>query len=110
MIRGGKVRLAVADVERAIRYYVETLGMKLVDLGSAHDEHAVIDAGDGLRIELVRDVGSPAPRSTVVLSPKVPLDEAVAILENRGVHFESKPPAEARFHDPDGHTLALDAG
>ena len=32
MIRGGLVTLFVRDVGRAVRFYVETLGMKLVEL------------------------------------------------------------------------------
>src|SRR4051812_40300252 len=99
MIRGGMVRLPVADLERAMRFYIETLGMKLVEETA---EVAVIDAGEGFRIGLTKTPSAIAP-ITIALYPKMPLTEAVAILENRGVAFER----DARFHDPDGHVLAL---
>lgn len=96
MIRGGVVRLPVSDVGRAVRFYVETLGMKLVALDEQAGQ-AVIDAGDGLRLELAR---GPA---AVGLVPKIPLEEATAILENRGVAFDGS----HRFTDPDGNVLYL---
>jgi hypothetical protein len=37
----------------------------------------------------------------------MPLDEVVAILENRGVVFEGGPKTAPRFRDPDGNLLYL---
>jgi lactoylglutathione lyase len=114
MIRGGLVTLFVGDVGRAVRFYVETLGMKLVE--QAGDGWAVIDAGDGFRIGLhhspnrvvgeSRGVFAPA----VGLYPKVPIQEAIAIYENRGLTFETKvegPVTLAHFRDPDDNALYL---
>ena len=111
MIRGGLVTLYVRDVGRAVRFYVETLGMKLVE-EAAHG-WAVIDAGDGFRIGLhegggVEGRGAFAP--SVGLYPKVPIAEAVAIFENRGVKFDVKddgPVTLAHFRDPDENVLYL---
>ena len=114
MIRGGLVTLFVRDVGRAVRFYVETLGMKLVE--QAGDGWAVIDAGEGFRIGLhqsaargdVEGRGAFAP--SVGLYPKVPLEEAIAIYENRGVKFETKddgPVTLAHFRDPDDNVLYL---
>ncbi|MBX3207279.1 MAG: VOC family protein [Labilithrix sp.] len=106
MIRGGAVVLDVSDVAQAVRFYVETLGMKLVR--EAADGSAVIDAGEGFHIAL-----RAGPRSTpalVHLYPKVPIAEAIAIYENRGVAFTVERTAAetvARFEDPDGNSLAL---
>src|SRR3954451_3083530 len=91
MIRGGLVMLYVRDVDRAVRFYVETLGMKLVE--EAAGGWAIIDAGDGFRIALhegggVEGRGAFAP--SVGLYPKVPIGEAIAIFENRGVKFDLK--------------------
>lgn len=105
MIRGGAVVLAVKDVAHAVRFYVETLGMKLVR-ESAGD--AVIDAGEGFLIELRE--GASASTTSVVLYPKVPIDEAIAIYDNRGVVFTTERSGStviARFDDPDGNRLAL---
>lgn len=114
MIRGGLVTLAVRDLDRAVRFYVETLGMKLVEDGDG--AWAVIDAGDGMRIGLRRadgDVsGSPSAASgtRIDFAPKLPLAEAVAILDNRGVAFTRTTESGdelALFSDPDGNALAL---
>ena len=107
MIRGGLITLAVKDVGLAARFYIETLGMKLVEeLGSTW---AVIDAGDGFRIALRSDVSS-TQTMPVGLIPKVPLREAIAIFENRGISFDVSddgPRTIARFRDPDGNSLYL---
>ncbi len=111
MIRGGLVTLFVRDLDRAVRFYVETLGMKLVE--EAGSGWAVIDAGEGFRIGLHEGAtmdGRGAFAPTVGLYPKVPLREAVAIFENRGVKFDVKddgPVTLAHFRDPDDNVLYL---
>lgn len=107
MIRGGLVSLPVRDVEAAVRFYVETLGMKLVE--ETEPEWAVIDAGDGLHLALRRGKTA-AEGARVGLSPKIPIAEAVAILENRGVTFTTSKEGAvtiASFTDPDGNALYL---
>lgn len=112
MIDGGIVRLPVKDVNASVRFYVETLGMKLVE--QAHGGWAVIDAGEGFRIGLheagaAMDArGGSAP--SIGLYPKIPLREAISILENRGVAFDVKedgPVVLAHFKDPDDNRLYL---
>lgn len=112
MIRGGLVTLTVRDVSHAVRFYVETLGMKLVE--EANEHWAVIDAGEGFRIGLHGGAPESRPASegapSIGLQPKLPLSEAVAILENRGVVFDRKGGGAvelAHFHDPDGNALYL---
>jgi len=107
MIRGGMVTLPVRDVGGAVRFYVETLGMKLVE--DAGTDRAVIDAGDGLHLALRRG-DAEATGVRIGLSPKVPIAEAIAILENRGVTFKTTKEGDitlAAFHDPDGNALYL---
>lgn len=111
MIRGGLVTLFVRDLDRVVRFYVETLGMKLVE--EAGSGWAVVDAGDGFRIGLhagpvAEGRGASAP--SVGLYPKVPLHEVVVIFENRGVKFDVKddgPVTLAHFRDPDDNVLYL---
>jgi catechol 2,3-dioxygenase-like lactoylglutathione lyase family enzyme len=117
MIRGGLVTLFVRDMDRAVRFYIETLGMKLVEEGGK--AWAVIDAGEGFRIGLTvlpSDApGAPAAARSafapsIGLTPKVPLREAIAIFENRGVAFdvqEDGPVTLAHFRDPDDNALYL---
>ena len=94
MIDGGIVRLPVKDVDASVRFYVETLGMKLVQLSEGN---AVIDCGEGFLIELTEG------RAAIGLYPRMPLAESKAILENRGLSFDAK----NHFVDPDGNYLYL---
>ncbi len=87
--------LHVADVASAVRFYVETLGMKLVE---ESPKSALIDTGEGFRISLEPGTA----HGHVVLHPRLPIDQVRAIFENRGVAFEG-----ARFKDPDGNVLEL---
>lgn len=111
MIRGGLVTLFVRDIELSIRFYVETLGMKLVERAS--EDWAVIDAGEGFRIGLHKGRAMDAQGSlgpSIGLYPKIPLREAISILENRGVAFDVKedgPVVLAHFKDPDENRLYL---
>lgn len=107
MIRGGIVTLNVRDVGHAARFYIETLGMKLVE--EEAPTSFVIDAGEGFRIRLRS--GDPIAKGPALdLEPKVPIDEAIAIYENRGVTFSTDRAGgvtTARFEDPDGNVLRL---
>ena len=100
-------------MDRAVRFYVETLGMKLVE--EAGTAWAVIDAGEGFRIGLARTEqgageGRGGSTPSVRLLPKVPIREAISILENRGLQFDVKeegPSTFAHFRDPDDNILCL---
>lgn len=109
MIRGGLVTLSVKDAEQSVRFYVETLGMKLVEQAPAL-RSAVIDAGEGFLIALRQGGAGGAGGASVGLYPKVPIAEAIAIFENRGVKFDVKDDGAvivAHFRDPDGNALYL---
>jgi catechol 2,3-dioxygenase-like lactoylglutathione lyase family enzyme len=100
MIAGGQVTLFVRDVPSAVRFWIETLGMKLVD------------AGEGFRVALHSGGAAATAKGSpkVGLYPKMPIDEAIAILENRGIKFEVVRDAKitiANFRDPDGNLLYL---
>lgn len=93
------VSLLVSDVGRAVRFYIEDLGMKLVE---ERPDAFVLDAGDAFLLELRK--GTPVKGAPpVTLFPKVPLAEARSIYEMRGVKFD----AENVFHDVDGNALRL---
>ncbi|HEY8078073.1 MAG TPA: VOC family protein [Labilithrix sp.] len=109
MIAGGQVTLFVRDVPSAVRFWIETLGMKLVEEDKGY---AVIDAGEGFRVALHSGGAAATAKGSpkVGLYPKMPIDEAIAILENRGIKFEVVRDAKitiANFRDPDGNLLYL---
>jgi catechol 2,3-dioxygenase-like lactoylglutathione lyase family enzyme len=104
----------VSDMDRSVRFYTETLGMKL---NERHGNHwAAIDGGPGLSIGLhpaTPEVAAGQPGSMAIgLYLDGSLGEAVKRLTNRGVAFdgpimEDKALSLAYFTDPDGNRLYL---
>jgi catechol 2,3-dioxygenase-like lactoylglutathione lyase family enzyme len=115
MIAGGNATVYVSDMDRAVRFYTETLGFKLVVRHG--DDWAEIDAGAGLILGLHRASGhgpKPGTMGSISIGFQVnqPIDDVVAILSNRGVAFHGPvksdgPVKLAFFGDPDGTALYL---
>jgi catechol 2,3-dioxygenase-like lactoylglutathione lyase family enzyme len=116
VIRGGNATIYVSDMQRAVDFYVDTLGLPLVF--RAGDHWAEVDAGGGLHIGLhpAADRG-PAPGTpggiTVGLAVDEPMAQVIATLQERGVVFRG-PAVDggggtvlAFFSDPDGNPLYL---
>ncbi len=61
LISGGSPTIFVTDMDRAVRFYTETLGLGLKY--RAGDHFAMIDAGGGLTIGLHRRRPTPARRA-----------------------------------------------
>jgi catechol 2,3-dioxygenase-like lactoylglutathione lyase family enzyme len=117
MIAGGSATLLVSDLDRAVRFYVETLGFKLRT--RAGDAFAEVDAGDGLVLALERaseDAAAGVGGSIRIgLDVNQPIAEVVEVLANRGVRFVGPVKEEggvkrASFADPDGNALYLVEG
>lgn len=99
MIESARVRLPVVDVERALRFYIERLGVKLVST-------ARVDLGGGFEVDFVL-ASQPAP-AQLALCVRGDFDEALGTYENRGLALSRGrdtvgPYAECT--DPDGHQL-----
>jgi catechol 2,3-dioxygenase-like lactoylglutathione lyase family enzyme len=110
--------VATTDLERAARFYVETMGLRLVE----ETPYACVFDVDGtmLRVTLVDDVARPG---YTVLGLDVPdIAEAVVRLRERGVLLLRYPGMEQDddgiwttpngdrvgwLADPDGNTLSL---
>lgn len=109
----GQIALTVTDVARAIAFYRDTLGMKLL--------FEVPNMGffdcDGVRL-MISGSEKPDEHYGSVIYFKVPdIQQAYATLSERGVPFEGNPHLVARmpdhelwmafFRDPDHNLLAL---
>lgn len=116
MITGGNITVLVSDLERSVRFYTETLELKL--LKRYGNEWVTIDAGHGLIIGLhPGSVKYPPPGAKggmmIGLEIDEPMEGAVARLKARGVRFtgpivkDARAGAFANFEDPDGAPLYL---
>ena len=111
----GQIAVPVSDIERAIAFYRDTLGMRL--LFQAPPGLAFFDCA-GVRLMLDAPAKAQAENFSSVIYYKVAdLHAAFETLSARGVIFEAKPHLIARlpdhelwmafFRDPDGNLLAL---
>lgn len=115
-IRGGNASVYISDMDRAVAFYTEALGLPLrTRIGG---EWAEIDAGDGLVIGLhpARPPETPPPGAAGAINIELrvtkPLEEVVADLGARGVTFNGpilsyENVRLASLSDPDGNALLL---
>src|ERR1043165_1298941 len=91
MFRSGNVTIYVTNMDRAVRFYTETLGLKLAYRFGDH--WASVECGKGLTIGL-HPASGPVISATGKNSPSIGLelegtmDEAMKTLGARGVKFE----------------------
>lgn len=114
MFSSGNVTLYVSNMDRAVRFYTETLGLKLAYRFGDH--WAAVEVGRGLTIGLhPASSQMPAGRKgsmAIGLEVNGSIREAVKALESKGVRFqgqvnEAKAGAFVGFEDPDGNQLYL---
>ena len=114
MINGGMVTVYVTDMDRALRFYTETLGLELAY--RAGPGWAVVRAPDGFAVGLhdAMDSASVGESGSTTLGFHVDrdLEEAVSELSDRGVNFvtdrtEDTAVPLAYFEDPDGNRMYL---
>ena len=115
MFTSGNVTLYVTNMDRSVRFYTETLGLKLAYRFGDH--WASVELGKGLTIGL-HPTGEQAPPAKGRVGPAIGLElegkieDAMKTLEGRGVRFdglvnEGKAGKFAGFQDPDGNQLYL---
>ena len=113
MFSSGNVTINVADINRALRFYTDVLGLSLKYRFGDH--WAAVELGRGLTIGLHPGrTQAPAAGKGVMsigLELEGSIEEAVRVLESRGVAFHGiergKSGAFAYFEDPDGNSLYL---
>jgi uncharacterized protein (TIGR00369 family) len=109
-IASGCATLQVADFDRAISFYTETLGLKLIVRFG--DEWACLDAGEGMLIGLIPCSESKETGISVGLCAFEQFDSAVENLRQRGIAVDGQTESGgavrlAFFVDPDGNPLYL---
>ena len=111
----GQIAVPVSDIERAVAFYRDTLGMRF--LFQAPPGLGFFDCA-GVRLMLDAPAKAESESYSSVIYYTVPdLDTAFETLSARGVLFEAKPHLIAKlpdhelwmafFRDPDGNLLAL---
>jgi methylmalonyl-CoA/ethylmalonyl-CoA epimerase len=110
----GQIAVPVTDVERAVLFYRDTLGMKF--LFQAPPGLAFFDLS-GVRLMLDGPAKAQAGMSSVIYYKVPNLQAAFTTLSERGVQFEAKPHLIAKmpdhelwmafFRDPDKNLLAM---
>ena len=110
----GQIAVPVSDIERAILFYRDTLGMRF--LFQAPPGLAFFDLS-GVRLMLDDPAKAQAGSSSVIYYKVADLQTAFTTLSKRGVQFEAKPHLIAKmpdhdlwmafFRDPDKNLIAL---
>ena len=114
MIAGGTVTIYVSDMDRAVRFYTETLGLKLTNRFGNH--WATVRAGRTLLIGLhpwKPNHPKPGTKGAVqiglVVSQDTPIQDFAARLRKQGVEVSDIVETEAgsyiSFADPDGNPI-----
>jgi len=110
----GQIAVPVADIERAVAFYRDILGMRFLFL--APPGLGFFDLG-GIRLMLDGPAKAQAGNSSVIYYKVQDIQSAFTTLSNRGVQFEAKPHLLAKmpdhdlwmafFRDPDKNLIAL---
>ncbi len=117
MIEGGTPTIYVSNMDRAVEFYTEVLGLRLISRYG--DEWASVDAGKGLTLGLhpaAERMGAPGTLGSINVGLNVTesIDEVVRTLKSRGVKFDGPIQGDANgsirlafFGDPDDNSLYL---
>lgn len=111
----GQLLIPVEELERAIAYYRDTLGLRY--LFSAPPQMSFFQAGTVRLLVGVPEAGQPRQRGSAVYFKVSDIHAVHATLKHRGVDFAAAPKLIhktltselwlAEFRDPDGNQLAL---
>ncbi len=114
MITGGNATVFVSNMDNAVRFYTETLGLRLTNRFGDH--WATVDAGKGLTIGLhPASAKYPAPgtKGGIMLGLEIgmPIEKVIDRLTERGVKVggivRDSPGSFTHFEDPDGNPIYL---
>jgi len=110
----GQIAVPVADIDHAVRFYRDTLGMKF--LFQAPPGLGFFDVG-GVRLMLDGPAATQAGHASVIYYKVADIQAACRTLKERGVAIEAEPHMIAKmpdhdlwmafFRDPDRNLLAM---
>lgn len=111
LIDGATPTIFITDMNRAVRFYTESLGLKIAF--RAGDHFCMLDAGDGCKVGL-HPPGKHTPKpgtnggTQLGLNVTQPIEQVVATFKSRGVAFlgpivDDTQVKLAFFSDPDGN-------
>jgi catechol 2,3-dioxygenase-like lactoylglutathione lyase family enzyme len=113
MISGGNATIYVSNMDNAVRFYSEVLGLKLTNRFG--NEWATVEAGSGLTIGLhpaSPAVPAPGTKGAIHIGFELdePIEHVVARLKGKGVRFTSDIAREPHgalvlLEDPDGNPI-----
>jgi methylmalonyl-CoA/ethylmalonyl-CoA epimerase len=92
----GQIAIGVADLDRAIGFYRDVLGMRF--LFQAPPGLAFFDCG-GIRLMLDRPARDNGAGTSIIYYQVDDIEEAASALKGRGAAFESDPHLVARMDD-----------
>jgi len=111
MITGGNATVFISDMDAAVKFYTETLGLKLTNRFGNH--WATVEAGKGLTIGLHPASPKYSPPGTkgatlIGLEIDEPIETVLSRLSGKGVKFvlpieRSEAGNFVHFEDPDGN-------
>ena len=115
MITGGNATVFVSNMDRAVHFYTQALGLKLTNRFGDH--WATVDAGKGLTIGLhpaSPKYPAPGTKGGMMLGMEVQgsIEKAVASLSEKGVKFKGSVVRDQagnfiHLEDPDGNEIYL---
>ena len=113
MVKGGNATVFVSNMDQAVQFYTEVLGLKLTNRFGDH--WATVEAGKGLTIGLhpaSPQYPAPGTKGGIMLGLEIdePIDRAIARLTERGVRMtgpvvKSEPGNFVHLEDPDGNDI-----
>ena len=115
MISGGNATVLVSNMDRAIRFYTDVLGLRL--LNRFGDHWATVSAGTGLTIGLhpaSEKYAAPGTKGGIMVGLEIdePIEALMAQLKDKGVQFTGAVVEETagkfiHLEDPDGNEMYL---
>jgi catechol 2,3-dioxygenase-like lactoylglutathione lyase family enzyme len=113
MVSGGNATIFISNMDRAVHFYTEVLGMKLTNRFGDH--WATVDAGKGLTIGLhpaSAKYPTPGTKGSMMLGLEIdePIEAVVSRLSEKGVRFTGSIVQEMsgkfiHLEDPDANEI-----